>query len=80
MARVSRGWTDDPAGLEGPELWLDTGDSDPFVPGDEALTEALGAAGIEVEHHRWAGGHDGTYWNEHWSDYLAFYGNALGDC
>ncbi len=70
----------DPAGLEGPELWLDAGDADPFVPGDDAFVAALEGSGVEIERHEWAGGHDGEYWDEHWDEYLRFYGAALVRC
>jgi len=30
--------------------------------------------------HVWPGGHDFTYWNAHWSDYLGFYAQALATC
>ena len=69
-----------PAGLDGPEVWLDTGESDPFVAGFGALADNLTASGVEVEEHIWPGGHDGDYWNEHWADYLRFYGRALARC
>lgn len=70
----------EPAGLDGPHLWLDRGDSDPFVPGDDAFVAALQGSGIDVETHGWSGGHDGDYWNAHWADYLRFYAQALADC
>jgi S-formylglutathione hydrolase FrmB len=71
---------DDPAGLEGPEIWLDAGESDPFLAGFGALSDNLAASGVEVEEHVWPGGHDGDDWNEHWADYLGFYGRALARC
>ncbi|MEA2418242.1 MAG: hypothetical protein QOE60_448 [Thermoleophilaceae bacterium] len=58
-------------------LWLDAGDADPFRPGDEALTGALGA---RVTARTWPGGHDGDYWNAHWADYARFYARALAHC
>jgi enterochelin esterase-like enzyme len=70
----------DPAGLAGPELWLDAGDEDPFLPGDDAFAAALAGSGIEIEEHRWPGGHEGEYWNEHWDEYLRFYADALERC
>jgi S-formylglutathione hydrolase FrmB len=70
----------DPAGLAGPELWLDAGDEDPFLPGDDAFAAALAGSGIEIEEHRWPGGHEGEYWNQHWDEYLRFYARALERC
>jgi S-formylglutathione hydrolase FrmB len=58
-------------------LWLDAGDQDPFRPGDEALTSALGR---RVSTHTWPGGHDSDYWNAHWPDYARFYARALARC
>ena len=58
-------------------LWLDAGDADPFRPGDEALTQALGE---RVSAHSWPGGHEGDYWNAHWPDYARFYARALERC
>ena len=58
-------------------LWLDAGDADPFRPGDEVLTQALGE---RVSGHTWPGGHDGDYWNAHWPDYARFYARALDRC
>jgi S-formylglutathione hydrolase FrmB len=56
-------------------LWLDSGDSDPFVPGDRALASALG-----IRKRTWPGGHEGAYWRSHYDDYLRFYGAALARC
>jgi S-formylglutathione hydrolase FrmB len=71
---------DEPGGLDGPEIWLDTGESDPFLAGFGAFSDNLAASGVEVEEHVWPGGHDGDYWNAHWPDYLRFYGRALARC
>ncbi|HKP89620.1 MAG TPA: alpha/beta hydrolase-fold protein [Thermoleophilaceae bacterium] len=58
-----------------PHLWLDSGDADPFVPGDRALAAALG-----IRKRTWPGGHEGDYWRSHYDDYMRFYGAALADC
>ena len=70
----------DPGGLSGPKLWLDTGDADPFVPGDDAFLAAAGQSGLEVSHHRAPGGHDRDYWDPRWERYLRFYTRALARC
>ena len=70
----------DPAGLAGPRLWLDAGDQDPFLAGDDALEAALAASGVDFTEHRWPGAHDGDYWNSHWASYLDFYAGALERC
>ncbi|HXZ70579.1 MAG TPA: alpha/beta hydrolase-fold protein [Streptosporangiaceae bacterium] len=57
------------------QLWLDGGDADPFHAGDEQFASAL-----HIPMHVWPGGHDLSYWNAHWSDYLGFYAHALATC
>jgi S-formylglutathione hydrolase FrmB len=66
-----------PAAFGDGRLWLDAGDEDPFRPGVDALTQALGA---RVTSKTWSGGHDSDYWNDHWVDYARFYARALGRC
>jgi enterochelin esterase-like enzyme len=56
-------------------LWLDGGDADPFRSADEAL-----AAALHIRIHHWPGGHDGSYWQAHYRDYLRFYAGALARC
>ena len=70
----------DPGGLDGPELWLDAGDEDPFVPGDDAFVAGLEGSGLPIERHSSPGGHDSEYWNANWAGYLRFYADALADC
>jgi S-formylglutathione hydrolase FrmB len=65
----------DPAGLTDLPVWLDAGDTDPFLPGVEAL-----AAALDIEPHIWPGGHDDEYWDDHWEDYLEFYADELERC
>jgi len=57
------------------QLWLDGGAQDPFHDADEQLAGAL-----HIHMHVWPGGHDFTYWDTHWSDYLGFYATALATC
>jgi hypothetical protein len=57
-------------------VWIDAGSADPFRPGDRAFDAAVRGASLRT----WPGGHDGTYWNAHWGDYLRFYARALGRC
>lgn len=52
-------------------VWIDYGDHDPFVPGDEALTSRLHA-----QVHVWPGGHDGAYWAAHVPQFLRFFLHA----
>jgi S-formylglutathione hydrolase FrmB len=61
-------------------VWLDAGDRDPFLGGDDAFVAALRGAGGKVTARTWTGGHDGAYWDAHWRDYLRFYARVLGRC
>jgi S-formylglutathione hydrolase FrmB len=61
-------------------VWLDVGSNDPFRVADTTLARAIKAHGGSVEFHVWPGGHDQSYWESHWNDYLRFYANALADC
>ena len=56
-------------------LWLDGGSADPFRVADERFAGAL-----RIRMHRWAGGHDGAYWQRHYKRYLRFYAGALAKC
>jgi S-formylglutathione hydrolase FrmB len=71
---------EDPNPYEGARLWLDAGENDPFLPGDEALEETLRANGTPPIVSRSPGGHDSDYWNGNWEEYLGFYSRALGAC
>jgi S-formylglutathione hydrolase FrmB len=59
-------------------LWVDAGRDDPFQPGVQALVQALGDR--VSAHTDWPGGHDDSYWNEHWPQYARFYARALAGC
>ncbi|HEV7774275.1 MAG TPA: alpha/beta hydrolase-fold protein [Conexibacter sp.] len=62
-------------------LWIDAGDEDPFLPGDQAFVDVLHAAGdTNVQLDTKPGGHDGDYWSSRWKEYLTFYAAALADC
>lgn len=69
-----------PAAFAAHPLRIDTGASDPFLPGDRAFVTALRAAGMNIRLHTAPGGHDDTYWNDHWRAYLRFYAAALRSC
>jgi S-formylglutathione hydrolase FrmB len=70
----------DPAAFTGQPLWLDAGDEDPFLPGDEAFVQALESAGGEVDEHIWPGAHEGEYWDSHLDEYMRFYARSLAHC
>ncbi len=61
-------------------LWLDAGDEDPFLAGDDAFAAELDAAGADLTVEHPPGGHDSDYWQAHWDDYMSFYAEALADC
>lgn len=61
-------------------LWLDAGDEDPFIAGQAAFADALAEGGSSATVRSGPGGHDGDYWDAHWTDYLRFYARALGRC
>ena len=77
---VVGGASANPEAFAGQPLWLDAGEEDPFLPGDGAFTDALGAAGVAVSSKTWPGGHDSEYWQRHWDEYLDFYADALAKC
>lgn len=61
-------------------VWLDAGDDDPFLAGDDAFEQALRAGGREPIVRRSPGGHDLGYWNSNWDEYMAFYARSLRGC
>jgi len=61
-------------------VWVDVGSQDPFRAADTTFVDALRHRGQRVEFHVWPGGHDQTYWDGHWNDYLGFYAGALAAC
>jgi S-formylglutathione hydrolase FrmB len=52
-------------------IWIDHGDHDPFVPGDDVL-----ASRLHAQVHVWPGGHTTSYWNAHEPQFLAFFARA----
>ena len=58
-------------------IWLDSGETDPWLPRAQALEALLRAQGIPHEWRLYGGDHEGGYWQAHLDDYLAFYGEAF---
>lgn len=59
------------------DLWIDTGESDPWRARAEQLHQTLLERGIA---HHWTpkpGGHDLAYWSSRVGEYLQFYGGAF---
>ena len=70
----------EPNPYAGLKIWLDAGDEDPFLDGDEAFEEALRANGSFPVVKRSDGGHDNDYWSGNWDEYLGWYGHVLRKC
>lgn len=68
----------DPYG--GIKVWLDAGDSDPFLEGDDAFEAALRKNGSAPVVKRSEGGHEDDYWNDNWDEYLGWYAHVLRKC
>ncbi len=71
---------EDPDAFGETEVWNDYGDEDWFVAGNEAFVAALRAGDADLTARVWPGGHDSTYWDAHFPEYLRFYANALARC
>ena len=69
-----------PSPYRGTRLWIDAGDEDPFLGGDQAFEDALRAGGLDPIVRNGPGGHDSEYWNGNWREYLGFYARALNHC
>ena len=70
----------EPNPYRGTRLWIDAGNEDPFLPGDEAFEDALRSSGLDPIVRDGPGGHDSDYWNGNWREYLGFYARALNNC
>jgi enterochelin esterase-like enzyme len=64
-------------GLDQLQIFLDTGEEDPWYGQVLALDEILLGRGVQPEFHIWPGGHDQEYWVAHTPEYLRFYSYAL---
>jgi len=61
-------------------LWIDHGDYDAFVPGDNVFIAALRRGRTPLTVHVWPGEHGGGYTSRHEDTYLNFMANALEHC
>jgi enterochelin esterase-like enzyme len=59
------------------QLWLDTGDGDPWRQRAEQLHNLLVARGVQHVWQHSPGGHDGIYWSGHMAEYMKFYGQSF---
>lgn len=71
---------DDPDAFGTARIWNDYGNSDPFRAYNEGFVDALESGGTNVNAHSWPGGHEGSYWTEHWPAYQRFYASSLAHC
>lgn len=71
---------EDPNPYRGMKIWLDAGNDDPFLEGDDSFEQALRANGSFPVVKRSDGGHDDEYWNGNWDEYLGWYGHVLRKC
>jgi enterochelin esterase-like enzyme len=76
LARVSS----NPNAFGRTPVWNDAGNQDPFLISDSTFAAALHQGQTPLTARRWPGGHDGSYWDSHWKQYLRFYANALASC
>jgi enterochelin esterase-like enzyme len=64
-------------GLEKLRIWIDAGQTDPWIQATTRLHDILQGRGVPVDWHLNPDGHNPEYWAQHVPDYLQFYGNAL---
>ena len=62
-----------PIGRGGWRAWVDVGEADSLATGARRLANRLRAQRIDVDEHRWPGGHDRAYWRAHLDEYLSFH-------
>lgn len=67
-------------GFAGAPVWLDGGRDDPFQPGIQAFQDALAGEAPLDAHTSYPGGHEGSYWSDHWDEYMRFYARELSRC
>ena len=70
----------DPDAYGDTPVWNDYGDADWFVTGNAAFVATLQRGDADLTAHVWPGGHDLTYWDAHWPQYLRVYATALASC
>jgi S-formylglutathione hydrolase FrmB len=70
---------EDPDAFGDTLVWNDYGSEDDFRVYDEGFAAAMSGDPAFVTH-TWPGGHEASYWAEHWPDYQRFYARALAAC
>ncbi len=61
-------------------VWIDIGNQDPYLAANTQLVHELRAHGTNVTFSVKPGGHNSSYWNSRWSDYMPFYARTLARC
>jgi len=64
--------------IEKLNVYLDASEHDPWLQRDLDLKSRLDKRKISVEWHQHPGQHGGSYWHDHATEYLTFYGKFLG--
>lgn len=63
---------------QAPEIWIDAGDEDYWLPGARLLESVLTARGVAHEYSTAPGEHGSDYWIARAPEYMEFYEGALG--
>jgi enterochelin esterase-like enzyme len=59
------------------QIWLDIGDSDPWLSSAQVLHQVLTTQGVDHLWQLYPGAHTWAYWGQHFIDYLRFYAHAM---
>jgi enterochelin esterase-like enzyme len=59
------------------DVWIDIGSADPWSKLAEQFNGELNSLGIAHAWHEWNGDHSASYWSEHLTEYLDFYGTSI---
>jgi enterochelin esterase-like enzyme len=59
------------------DIWIDTGEEDPWLPRVRDLVAVLEERDLNVQFSILPGGHEGAYWQANIPTYLRFYDRAL---
>jgi enterochelin esterase-like enzyme len=63
--------------IETLQVYLDAGQYDPWLERDLDLKARLEKRNVSVEWHQFPGQHGGSYWHDHVTEYLRFYGTCF---
>ena len=60
-----------------PAIRFDCGTDDPLLDGNRSLHQRLLEEGVEHRYEEFPGGHEWSYWEEHLTDTLRFFGSCI---